>query len=430
MSIWLELIVIIALIFANGIFAMTEMAIVSSRKVRLEQRADEGDKGAKAALELAEEPTPLLSTIQIGITLIGIITGTFGGATLSKPIAEQIKVIPFVGPHAEAISLFVVILSITYFSLIVGELVPKRLALNNPERVASVLARPMRFFSKIAAPIVRFLSASTDILLGLLGIKPSEEPPVTEEEIKILIGQGTEAGTFEKAEQEMIDQVFRLGDLRAYAIMTPRTQLVWLDSEEPLEVNLNIIADSHHSRFPVAKGNLDCFEGIIYSKDIISKTMAGKAYSLSDCVQTPLFIPKTMKVLEILALFQKKGTHDAVVLDEFGGVVGLATIYDIMEEIVGDIPEVDEPNEPQIVQRDNGSWLVDGLLSIDDFKDFFDMDELPGEEGEHYQTVGGLVTSYLGYIPVTSESFETNGLHIEVVDMDRFRVDKVLVTRM
>ncbi|GBG56534.1 hypothetical protein SPFL3102_00337 [Sporomusaceae bacterium FL31] len=429
-SVGLEIAIILALIIANGIFAMTEMAIVSSRKARLEKRADSGDAGAKAALELAEEPTPLLSTIQIGITLIGILTGTFGGATLSQMLAPQLKAIPFISEHSDAAALLIVISVITYLSLILGELVPKKLALNNPEPIAALIARPMRTFSKIASPIVNFLSYSTNFTLSMLGVKPSQEPPVTEDEIRILIEQGTEAGTFEKTEQDMVEKIFRLGDLKAYAIMTPRTQMIWLDLEDPIELNLQIINDSSHTRFPVAKGSLDDFVGIIYTSDLLVSSLESKRLNLETAIRTPMFIPKSMKAFKILEAFKQSGTHEAVVLDEFGGVVGFITLHDILSEIIGDIGLADEPDDIQITQRDDGSWLVDGLLPIDEFKETFDVDELPDEDRDHFQTLGGFIISYLGYIPTTSEKFDWNGFRFEIVDMDRVRVDKVLITKI
>lgn len=428
-SVGLEITIILMLILANGIFAMTEMAIVSSRKARLEKQADSGDTGARIALELAAEPTPLLSTIQIGITLIGILTGAFGGAALSKSLAPQLQSIPVIGSYSEAVSLFIVISSITYLSLILGELVPKRLALNNPEPIAALLARPMRTFARLASPLVKFLSSSTKLALRTLGVKPSQEPPVTEDEIRILIEQGTEAGTFEKTEQDMVEKIFRLGDQRAYSIMTPRTQMVWLDLEEPFELNLQIIKDSSHTRFPAAKGNLDDFSGIIYIKDLLSANL-NASLDIESLVRTPMFIPKSMKAFKILETFKQTGTHEAVVLDEFGGVIGFITLHDILSEIVGDISPDTELEDVQIIQRDDGTWLVDGLLPVEDFKEVFDIDELPDEARDHYQTVGGFVTSYLGYIPAASESFEWNDLRFEIMDMDRVRVDKILVTRL
>ncbi len=429
-SVGLEIAIILALIVANGIFAMTEMAIVSSRKVRLEKRADSGDPGAKAALELADEPTPLLSTIQIGITLIGILTGTFGGATLSQMLAPQLKSLPFIGAHHEAAALFIVISVITYLSLVLGELVPKKVALNNPEPIAALLARPMRTFAKIASPIVKFLSFSTQFTLEAIGIKPSQEPPVTEDEIRTLIEQGTEAGTFEKTEQDMVEKIFRLGDMKAYAIMTPRTQMVWLDLEDPIEINLQIINESSHTRFPVGKGSLDDFVGIIYTNDLLTASLESRHINLEKAIRTPMFIPKSMKAFKILEVFKQSGTHEAIVLDEFGGVVGFITLHDILSEIIGDITLVDEADEIQIIQRDDGSWLVDGLLPIEDFKEIFEITDLPDEDRDHFQTLGGFIISFLGYIPTTSEKFDWNGFRFEIMDMDRVRVDKVLISRI
>ncbi|MGI6091653.1 MAG: hemolysin family protein [Negativicutes bacterium] len=427
----MEIAIILVLIVANGIFALTEMAVVSSRKTRLEQRAEEGDAGSKLALELAEEPTPLLSTIQVGITLIGILTGTFGGATLSKVLSEELKVIPAIAAHSEAISLAIVVTAITYLTLIFGELVPKRIALNNPEPIAATLAGPMHTFSKISAPVVHFLSSSTDMVMRFLGIKQTAEAPVTEDEIRILLEQGTEAGAFEKAEQDMVDKVFRLSDLRAYSLMTPRTRMVWIDLEDSLENNQQIIYESGHSRFPVAIGSLDNFQGIIYTKDLLSRCLEGEPLDFENSIKSPLYIPKSMKAFKVLELFKQTGVHEAVVLDEFGGVVGFITLHDIMEEIIGDMPSVDdEDEEPQIIERQDGTWLADGLISIEDFKDKFDIEELPEEDRDHFNTLGGFVVSYLGHIPTASESFVWDEFRFEVVDMDRVRVDKVLISRV
>lgn len=427
----MEIAIILVLIVANGIFALTEMAVVSSRKARLEKRAEEGDAGSKLALELAEEPTPLLSTIQVGITLIGILTGTFGGASLSKVLSEQLKIIPVFAAHSDAISLAIVVTAITYLTLIFGELVPKRIALNNPEPIAAVLAGPMRTFSKIATPVVHFLSSSTDMVMRFLGIKQTAESPVTEDEIRILIEQGTEAGAFEKAEQDMVDKVFRLSDLRAYSLMTPRTRMVWVDLEDTPENNQQVIYESGHSRFPVATGSLDNFHGIIYSKDLLSSCLEGKALDFENSIKSPLYIPKSMKAFKVLELFKQTGMHEAIVLDEFGGVVGFITLHDIMEEIIGDMPSIDdEDEEPQIVERQDGTWLVDGLIAIEEFKEKFDIEELPEEDRDHFHTLGGFVVSYLGHIPTASEHFVWGEFRFEVVDMDRVRVDKVLITRI
>jgi len=442
-SIGSQLALIFILILVNGLLAMTEMAIVSSRKTRLEKLANDGDSGAQAALQLAEEPNQLLSTIQVGITLIGIFNGAFGGATLSKELAEYMRTVPVLAPYSDALSLALVVTVITYLSLILGELVPKRLALNNPEPIAARVARPMRMFARLAAPVVYLLSASTDLVLRLLRVRPSTEPPVTEEEINILIGQGMEAGTFEKAEQDMVQRIFRLGDQRVDDLMTPRTQMVWLDTEDPVQSTIKIITESAHSRFPVARGGLDDLVGIVYTRDLLSDNLVGLVCSgthppdlanslidLEKCVRAPLYVPKTMRAFQVLELFKQSGRHEALVLDEYGGILGFVTLHDVLEEIVGDMPLMDESDEPLAVQREDGSWLLDGMLPIDEFKELFHIDELPEEDDDDYRTLGGFATSFLGHIPLAAETFTWRTLKFEIVDMDRVRVDKVLVTIM
>lgn len=442
-SIGSQMALILILIVINGLFAMTEIAIVSSRKTRLEKRANEGDLGAKAALQLAEEPNQLLSTIQVGITLIGIFNGAFGGAVLAGYLAEYLRMVPMLAPYSDALSLALVVTVITYLSLILGELVPKRLALNNPEPIAARVARPMRMFARLASPLVYVLSASTDLVLRLLRVRPSSEPAVTEEEINILIEQGTEAGTFEKTEQDMVQRIFRLGDQRVDDLMTPRNQMVWLDTEDSVQVTIKIITESAHSRFPVARGGLDDLVGIVYTRDLLFDNLVGLVcgekesfdpegppIDLEKCIRTPLYVPKSMRAFKVLELFKQSGRHEALVLDEYGGILGLVTLHDILEEIVGDMPLIDESDEPMAIQREDGSWLLDGMLPIDDFKDLFNLDELPQEDDDDYRTLGGFANSYLGHIPHAAESFEWGRLRFEIVDMDRVRVDKVLVTEM
>lgn len=431
-SIMSEIAIIAALILANGLFAMTEMSIVSSRKARLERQAEEGDRGARAALELAEEPTQMLSAVQIGITLIGILTGAYGGASLSGPLAVPlVRYFPALEPYSQTVSMIIVISLITYASLIIGELVPKRVALNQPEPIAAALARPMRFFARLCKPIVAFLSVSTNAVLRLLGLRHSSESPVTEDEIKILLEQGAEAGTFEKEETELVDRVFRLTDLRASNIMTPRTQMLWLDLDQPPECLLQIIAESSHSRFPVARGNLDNFVGVLNTNDMLAAHLRGEELDFESAAVPPVFIPESMRVMKILELLKSSVSHEAVVLDEFGGMAGFVTLHDIMEELLGHMPRSEEEtNEPGIIKREDASWLVDGLLNIDDFKEHFDFEDLPGEEKELYQTVGGFVTHFFGHIPAVADKFDWSGYRFEIVDMDRVRVDKVLVTEL
>jgi len=426
-SVTFELLILLFLLIANGVFAMSEIAIVSARKARLQQWANEGNTKARAALDLANAPNQFLATIQIGITLVGILAGAFGSATLAKELAVVLNDLPLLAPYSQAISFGVVVISITYLSLIVGELVPKRLALNSPERIASAIASPMRGLSHLAYPAVRLLSISTDAVLRLLGIQPTAEPPVTEEEIRVLIDQGTRAGMFEAAEQAMVGRVFRLGDRRVSAVMTPRTEIVWLDRNASPEEIRRTIAESVHSRFVVAQGSLDNVLGVVHAKDLLARSLGTQAIDLFVSLQQPLFVPESMQALALLELFKQSGTHIALVMDEYGGIQGLVTPSDILEAIVGDLPLPGEQAEPQVVQREDGSWLLDGMVSVDEFKELLHLSDLPGEDQGLYKTLAGFVMMQLGRIPQAAHSFEWEGLRFEVMDMDGNRVDKVLV---
>ena len=424
----IEILIIFLLLIANGVFAMTEIALVSARKVRLQQRADEGDLAAKEALELAENPNRLLSTIQIGITLIGVLTGALGGATLAERLATQLVKIPWLAPYAGGVALALVVILTTYFTLVIGELIPKRLAMNNPEKIALSIARPMRSLSRLAAPLVSLLSASTDAGLRLLGIKPSDEPPVTEEEIKVLMEQGTQVGVFEAAEQDMVESVFRLGERYIDAIMTPRTEIEWLDLDEPYEDLLRQVLESRHTRFPVASGGLDNVVGILQARDLlIYHTSKGQA-NIEELMVPPIFVPDSMPALKVLEMIKSSGVHAALVIDEYGGLLGMVTLYDILTAIVGDIPTEGETDEPQVVQREDGSWLLDGLLAVDELKDLLDLPDMPEEDRVGFQTLGGFVMSQIGSIPSAGQHFDWENYRFEVMDMDGRRVDKVLVS--
>ncbi|BDI19631.1 hypothetical protein ANSO36C_54330 [Nostoc cf. commune SO-36] len=426
-SITFEILIILVLIIANGVFSMSEMAIVSARKVRLQQLANQGDVKAKAALKLAESPNHFLSTVQVGISLIGILTGAFGGATIANRLAVYVKLVPLLAPYSEPISFGIVVLIITYLSLIVGELVPKRLALNNPERIASTVAIPMRALSAIASPMVYLLSASTDLILRLLGITASTEPQVTEEEIKILIEQGTEAGTFEEAEQDMVERVFRLGDRPVSYLMTPRPDIVWLDLDDSAEENRQKMVDSAYSRYPVCQGGLDNVLGVIPVTDLLARSFRGEPLDLTIGLRQPVFVPESTRGLKVLELFKQTITHMALVVDEYGVIQGLVTLNDIMSEIVGDVPSTDGQDQPQAVQREDGSWLLDGMLPVEEFLELFGMEDWESEERGSYQTLGGFVITHLGRIPAAADHFEWQSMRIEVMDMDGNRVDKVLV---
>ena len=426
-SITFQILIILVLTVVNGVFSMSEMAIVSARKVRLQQQANQGNVKAQAALELAEAPNHFLSTVQVGITLIGILTGAFGGATIADSLAVYVKLIPFLAPYSEALTFGVVVLIITYLSLIIGELVPKRLALNSPEQIAANVAIPMRSLAAIASPAVRFLSASTDLVLRVLRIGPSMQPQVTEEEIKVLIEQGTEAGTFEEAEQAMLERVFRLGDRAVNALMTPRPDIVWLDLEDTEEENRHKMIESANSRFPVCQGGLDNVLGIMPVTDLLARSLSGQPLDLTLSLRQPVFVPESTRGLKVLELFKQTGTHMALVVDEYGVIQGLVTLNDIMVEIVGDVASSDEPEDPQAVQREDGSWLLDGMLAVDEFFEIFGIKDLPFDQRGSYQTLGGFVITHLGRIPAAADHFEWEGMRFEVMDMDGNRVDKVLV---
>lgn len=425
-----EIALILLLIIANGVFSGAEIAVISARKVRLEQMSREGNVKARLALRLANSPNNFLSTVQIGITLIGILSGAIGGATVAQRLEEVLALIPSLQPYNETLSLVIVVGLITYLSLVVGELLPKRVALNHPEQIACAIAQPMRLLSRIAAPVVYVLGASTDFLLKLLSIRASEEAFVTEEEIKALIQQGTHAGMFEEAEQEMVSRVFRLGDRSIKSLMTPRIDIDWLDINAPIEETQQLIKDSSYSRFPVAQGSLDHCLGIVRVRDFLSAYMAGQAIDLQGILQTPLFVSENDSALKVLETFQDSGTHIALLTDEYGGIEGLVTLNDLVEAIVGELPSAEDSEEPMVIQRENGSWLIDGGLSIDELKYLLHQESFPREEIVNYHTLAGFVIMSLGRIPTSGDYFAWGNLQFEVADMDGNRVDKVLVTRI
>lgn len=419
-----ELLIILLLIAINGVLALTETAFVSARTARLMQLAEEGSRGAQTTLRLAEQPTTMLSAIQVGITLIGILAGAFGGATIAAGLADTLRANPTLAPHADTLAFALVVIFTTYLSVVVGELIPKRLALLYPEAAAVRLVPPIYTLSHAAAPIVRLLSLSTDAMLWLMGVRRSEEAPVSEEEIEAMVRQGVEAGVFEEVESAMVSGLFSLGDLRIAAVMTPRTEITWLDLDDPPEVNQQKLIDSHYSRLPVARGDLDHVAGLVRAKDLLRRCLQGEPFDLEASLLQAMYVPENATGAQALEQFKATGWHMALVLDEHGGIAGLVTLLDLTTEIVGEI------GAPQAVQRDDGSWLLDGLLPVDDVKEMFDIVALPDEDSAAYQTLGGLVMTALGRIPHAADSFVWGGLRFEVVDMDGRRVDKVLVQRV
>ena len=429
MSYLFEIVIILVLIILNGIFAMAEFAIVSAKKTRLQQWADEGNSGAAAAVELAHEPTSFLSTVQIGITLVGIFAGAFGGATVAAGLGNYLKEFPLLAPYGDVLGITLVVLVITYLTRIFGELVPKRIALTNADASASALAKPMRLLSVITAPLVIILSWSTDGIIRILRIHETPEPPVSEEEIKIMLAEGTRAGIFEKAELSMVEGVFDLADRRVASVMTRRSDVIALDLEVPVAENLRTMIRSGRSNFPVYDGDLDAVVGMVSVRDVLAAMAEGSIPDIRAIATKPLFVPGGVSILRLLELFRKSGVHIALVMDEYGSIRGIISLHDILEEIVGDVRSVGDPMEMPVVVREDGSWLIDGDTPVEDLKDILSVRTFPLEEEGHYQTIAGLILYLLERIPSTGDHFESGGLRYEVVDMDGNRIDKVLVTK-
>ncbi|MCA9835348.1 MAG: HlyC/CorC family transporter [Trueperaceae bacterium] len=424
----IEALIVFILIVANGVFALSEMSLVSAKKLRLEQLSAAGNKGATKALELMSRPNRFLSTVQIGITLIGVLAGAFGGSALSKPLAELLSKVAWLAPYAQTISFILVVVLITYFSLVIGELVPKRIALSNPERFAVATAGMMTVIATVTRPLVKFLSASMNLVLRLLGVNPDQVESMTYEEVILLLEQATEAGLVEEAEQDIVENVFLLGDKRVTSVMTSRPEIVWLDTEKTTEEIEQDIRNNPHNRYVVADGDLDHVRGVVLVRDLL---LSGFPKMLDwETVKTPLYIPETMTILSLLEEFRLNQQHLALIIDEYGKVEGLVTVTDLLEAMVGDLPDINEGSNPLAVQRDDESWLIDGLLTMDDLQIFLELDSLPPGSGKDFQTVGGFVLAELEHIPQASETFSWANLKFEIVDMDGNRVDKVLVSKI
>ena len=422
-----EVVIIFLLIIFNGVLALSEIAIITARKIKLQLEYEAGNQGAEAALELVNKPTDFLSTVQIGITTAGILAGVFGGATIANQLAARITQIPLLSPYSEAIAIGLVVLVITYFTLVLGELAPKSLALTRPEEIAIRVGIPMRSLAKITSPLVRVLSWSTKLVLSIFGVKPSSQTHVTESEILLLIEQGTRSGVLLEKEQEMMEGVLRLGDRRIDAMMIPRTEIQRIDlKDDPAEIRQTYL-NSTYSRLPVVAGRLDNLVGVVKIRKLMEQELAGQPVDIEQAMIEPVFVPENASALMALDLMRAKQEHMAIVIDEFGGTQGLVSIIDILEGIVGKMPDPGFIGGPEIVQREDGSYLLDGMLPIDEFKELFGIDHLPLEDRGSYQTISGFVMACLGRIPVAGDTLEWQGHLIEVVDMDGFRVDKVIV---
>ncbi|MFN2136869.1 MAG: hemolysin family protein, partial [Candidatus Promineifilaceae bacterium] len=378
-DIFLELVILAILLLINGVFAMSEIAVVSARPARLQHMAAQGSQGAAVALELAASPTAFLSTVQVGITLVGIFAGAFGGAALADELALPLSSVPVIGPYAGPLSFLLVVGTITFFSVVIGELVPKRIALGSPERIAAAVARPMNALSVVASPVVRVLSATTNGILALLGVDSAAGEEVSEEEIKVMVQQSAQAGVIEEAERDMVERIFRFGDQRLESMMTPRPEIFWLDINASEEETRAIIRSSNHDRFPVCDGDMDHVLGVVRAKDLLLACLEDEPFDLRAAMKEPVFAPEQMQALSALERFKQTGTHMALLVDEYGGIEGLVTLIDLLEAIVGDIPTVDEITEPPIVKRADGSCLVEGMITVEDFKEAFELRALPGE---------------------------------------------------
>lgn len=421
---------ILLLILLNGVFAMAEFAIVTARKNRLQQKADQGDQGAKAALDLARDPANFLATVQIGITLVGILAGAFGGATIAQFIAAELGKWRALAPYSQAISVGLVVILITGLSLVFGELVPKRLALIRPESLASALAKPMSRLARWMSPLVRLLGFISDSIMKAARVSTPDEPAITEEDLKLLITQAAMAGVILEVEQDLVSGIFRLSDRRAGTLITPRPEIEWLDLNDPLEENLKKIRESVHSSFPVAHGALDNVVGIVTTKNLLACYLGDTASpKLENCMTPPVFVPENTPALKVFEIFKSTRPHLVLVIDEYGGLQGLLTIRDILEAFIGDIHLRDSSGDLYIVPRADGTWLVDGMLPVDEFMEALQVTAIPEYERGYYETVGGFVMNQLGKIPSTGDRFDWGDFTFEVVDMDGMRVDKVLVSK-
>lgn len=431
MPVYANILIIAILFYFNGVFAKYEIAMVSARKTRLQPRSDDGNRGAADALELLKDPNQqYLSTIQIMITMIDTLAGGIGGAMLADPLAEVLHKVSWLAPAADTVALIFVVVVITYFSIVLGELIPKRIAVSKPEDVVCQLSPAIRKLTRLMRPLTRLLSASTNLGIKLLRIDTQAEPSITEDEIKVFIEQGRDIGLIEQTESDMFSGIFRLGDRRVDVLMTPRTDLEWIDIEDDQHTIISELMHSEYSRIPVGRGSLDDVLGMVNVKELIGIDLHSPNFHLTDYIREPMFVPENMQALKVFEQFRATGTHQALVIDEYGGVQGMVTLYDVLEAIVGEIPLDAEDQEQEVVQRADGSYLLDGMLPIDEIKELLDFDELPDEGRAGYQTLSGFVMNQLGSIPRVGQTFTWDTYRFEVVDMDGRRVDRVLVSRL
>ena len=423
----LEIIIILILIILTGYLSMAELAVVSVRKAKMQKYLEENDKRAQIVMDLLKDPNEFLSTVQIGISLIGVLTGAFGGVTLAEPLAKYISFIPY----NEPISVAIVVIITTYLTLVVGEIVPKVIALNDPERVSLKVAKSMLVLEKVSKPVSFVLAKSSSFLLWLMRIENRNDDIVTEEEIELMIKEGRQDGTIEQEEEDIIKRVFKLDDQKVESIMTPRNEIIWIDLEDDRDVNKVKIIESKRSIFPIASGELDDFIGVVQAKDILSAMFGEEEFDIQKIVKEPLVVSEHLQTLELLKEFKENQeyVHMSLVVDEFGSVEGLITLNDLLEGIVGDIPGIDEDDEPKATQRLDGNWLIDGRYPIDRFKELFELKEnLPDEEEDGYTTLAGFILSLSGTIPDEGDKYDCGRFVFEIIDLDGHQIDKILVT--
>ena len=424
MGMWLELAIVVGLAFLNGFFALAEMAVVSSRRIRLQQMADLGNPGAARALALAEDPGKFLSAVQVGITLIAILSGAFGGATLGARLGPVLDDVPFIAPHGERIAFFAVVIFITALSVIIGELVPKRTALSNPEKIAARVARPLEIVAALGRPFVWIFDRSTAMILALLGVRDRGSQSVTEEEVKFAIAEGTEAGVIDEVEEEMIHGVLGLADRSVASIMTPRPDVYWIDLDDDPDTIARDVAECPYSRLVVARdGDMSHPLGVVQKKDLVDDLLQGKGIRLEAHLLEPAQVPEGIAAMRLLQLFRTIPLHVAFVFDEYGDFQGVVTLTDVMRAVAGELPEEHRQTPQELVKRDDGSWLVDGRAAIDEVRETLGLAEEPSGD---FHTAAGLALEKLARIPNEGESFELDGWRIEVIDMDGNRIDKLL----
>ena len=426
----MDIALLLFLILLNGILAMSEIAVVSARQSRLLKLADDGNMGARSALSLHHEPSIFLSTVQVGITTVGILSGAIGEATLAIPLAAWLETWPVLADHASTIALTLVVTVLTYFSVVVGELVPKRLGLLAPERIAALIAPPMNLLSRLARPLVWLLASSSNLLLRLLGARHTQESSVSNDEIKVLMSQGAKAGVFHASEQTIVANVLRLDEQHIGAIMTPRKDIYLLDLNASEAEIRQRLADSPYKRIVACRDGLENVIGILRTNDLLKGALFGEPLAVEPFVRPALYVPASVTTTQLLETFRRARQQCALMIDEYGDLQGLVTLSDVLASIVGDLPSWDTTEEQEIVTRTDGSWLADGSVTVERLKTILQINaELPGEEENAFNTLGGFIMYVLGRIPVAADHFEWAEWHFEVVDMDRNRVDKVLVAR-